>query len=126
MEEKLTTSRLLVSFNDLHSDESRNEQTLLELALQHEVIPLSKFEKENLSFSSNDFVAIAFLNDLVLKGYNDQFVLEAALQCNVTSIHSVMCTTYCFESSNASAYPLYNFLSDLLIAGFSMTYQMSL
>ncbi len=120
MKEKLITTRLIVSFDNLHVE---NEQAILELALLHEVIPLSKSEKENLSFSSDDSVAVAFLNDLVTKGYNDQFILEAALQCNVTTTRITTCSTYCFESSNASAYPLYNFLVELLLEGFSMTYQ---
>lgn len=121
MEENLTTTRLLVRFDNSHADE---EQTMLELALQHEIIPLSKFEKSTLSFfSSNDFIAAAFLNDLVAKGYNDQFVLEAALRYNVASIHIVTCITYIFESSNTTS-SLYDFLNELLIAGFNMNYQL--
>lgn len=127
MEEKLKSTRLLVSFNNLNIDESstnrnRNEQTILELALQYEIIPVSKTEQKTLSFHSNDdCISVAFLNDLIARGYSEQAILEVALLCNVTPVH-VTSTTYCFEPC-FDEISLYNFLSDLFLSGFSMTYQ---
>ena len=135
MSDKLQSSHLLVSFKGLQDDGNRKDtQDVLELALKHKVIPLSMSETEILSFSFDDFVAISFarniddvrqvrkvLDELVSKGYNNQFVLENALRQKVMP-YTEKITTYRFESSTSSLDPLCTFLNDLCYAEFCFGY----
>lgn len=125
MRDRLQSIQLLLSFKGLQDDGNRRDtQDILELSLKNKVIPLSKCEREVLSFNFEDFVVMSFLSDLVIKGYGKQFILENALRQRVLLSHAEKITTYCFESSTSSLDPLCTFLNDLYDAGFIFSYRL--
>lgn len=107
MKKELIKTRLFVSFENLEDD-----QSILEKALKHEIIPLRKYSAKCF-FKSDDIVKAAFLNDLVSRGYSQDCTIKAALALGIISFQNDSSKwAYIFETSSDDI-ALINFLDDL-------------